>query len=367
MSHAATGLFEPQASPREDHLAAVLFRSDGYHLGIAPCCDATAAQWTVDATPLVTDAGNVAPLLVDSSRATKYSPWRTFVPRYWLPTIDPGIRDGYRVGALTSGRDVIGRHTFEASLSAPTNGLGGLTGSANYQYSGFGLPILQFDVSQDWESLGFAFDRDADRTPIGEIFRRTLSGDALLTWLRTRARTAFSLSGGVGIEHRTHVLDADVPLTSFDTTGALGAPTFPNVVVAASFANTQRPPFSISPEDGVSLSVTVRDRFNSGANGDAGSSYSTVGQAAIYKSLDLPGFAHHVIALRGVGRLVRHPRVGLLPRRRRERQHLRDHSRLHTRRRPKDLSCPRLCPRHRGRDARGDSVRRVSRSAPPFR
>jgi hypothetical protein len=304
VSNAETGLFEPQASPREDHLAAVLFRSDGYHLGMAPCCDADAERWPVEPAQLVTQATDVAPVLVDSSRATRYSAWRSFLPRYWLPTLDPGIRDGYRIGSLTSGRVVIGRHTMEASLRVPTNGLGGVTGSIDYQYSGFGLPILQFDASQDWESLGFAFDRDADRTPIGEIFRRTWSGDALLTWLRTRARTAFSLSGGAGIEHRTHVLDSNIPLTSFDTTGALGSPTFPNVVVAASFANTQRPPYSISAEDGVSANVTVRDRFNSGANGDGGSSYSTVGQLALYKSLDFPGFAHHVIALRASGGLA---------------------------------------------------------------
>lgn len=298
VSSAGTGIFEPQASPRDDRLAAVLFKSDGYHLGVSPCCDANA--WRAEPAQMVTQATNVAPVLIDSSPAKKYSPWRTFVPRYWLPTIDPGIRDGYRIGALTSGSDVIGRHTMEASLRAPTNGLGGLTGSINYQYSGFGLPIIQLDAAQDWESLGFAFERDASRTPIGEVFRRTWSGDATATWLRTRARKQIALTGGVGIEHRTHVLDgSDLPLTSLDTTGGLGSPTFPSIVAAASFANAQRPPYSISPEDGVSLNVTVRDRFNSGANGNGDASYSTVGQAAIYKSLNLPGFAHHVLALRG--------------------------------------------------------------------
>lgn len=301
VSNAATGLFEPQASPREDHLAAVVFRSDGYHLGVAPCCEPSTSRWVAAQAPMVTEASDVAPVVVDSSPVTRYSPWRTFLPRYWLPTIDPGIRDGYRIGALTSGRDVIGRHSMNAALRVPTNGLGGITGSVNYQYTGLGLPILQLDAAQDWESLGLAFDRDADRTPIGEIFRRTWTGDALLTWLRTRARTALSFTGGVGIEHRTHVLDSDIPLTSFDTTGALGALTFPNVVVAASFSNTQRPPYSISLEDGVALNVTARDRFNSGANGNGGSSYSTVAQASLYKSLDLPGFAHHVIALRASG------------------------------------------------------------------
>jgi hypothetical protein len=300
VSNAVTGVFEPQASPRDDHLAAVLFKSDGYHLGVAPCCSGVASgQWSLQPTQIVIEATDVAPVLVDSSPATRYSAWRTFLPRYWLPTWDPGIRDGYRIGALTSGRDVIGRHAMEASLRAPTNGLGGLTGSISYQYSGFGLPIVQLDAAQDYESLGFAFDRNADRTPIGEVFRRTRTGSALLTWLRTRARTAFSLTGGAAVEHRTHFLDADVPLSSFDTTGALGAPTFPTLIAAANFANTQRPPLSISAEDGISLGVTLRDRFNSAANGNGGASYSGVGEAAIYKSLDLPGFAHHVLALRG--------------------------------------------------------------------
>lgn len=299
VSNAVTGIFEPQPSPNEDRMAAVLFKSDGYHLGVAPCCSVAAGQWTPEQPPMVTEAPDVAPVLVDSGPATRYSPWRSFLPRYWLPTFDPGIRDGYRIGALTSGRDVIGRHAMEASLRAPTNGLGGLTGSISYQYSGLGLPIVQLDAAQDYESLGFAFDRDAERTPIGEVFRRTWTGSALLTWLRTRARTAFSLTGGAALEHRTHFLDADVPLSSLDTTGALGSPTFPTLIAAANFANTQRPPLSISAEDGISLGVTVRDRFNSGANGTGGASYSGVGEAAVYKSLDLPGFAHHVLALRG--------------------------------------------------------------------
>jgi len=47
--------------------------------------------------------------------------------------------------------------------------------------------------------------------------------------------------------------------------------------------------------------VTERDRLASGVTGTGGQSFSTVGSAAIYKSLDLPGFAHHVFALRGAG------------------------------------------------------------------
>ena len=303
LSRAVTGLFEPQESPNGDRLASVLFRSDGYHLGVAPCCGDGSALTPV-AAQLVTTVTDVAPVLIDSSPARPFSAWRTFLPRYWLPTIDPGIRGGNRIGALTSGYDVIGRHAMTAGIQFPTNGLGGVTGQATYQYAGFGLPVIQVDGSQDWESLGFAFRRDAARTRIGEVFRRSWTGEALATWIRAGARSALSATGGFGVEHRTHFLNADVPLTSLDTTGGLGAPTFPSLIAAAAYSNTQRPTFSISPEDGVALNVTVRDRFNSAANGRGGASYSTVASAALYKSLDLPGFAHHVLALRGAAGLA---------------------------------------------------------------
>lgn len=299
VSNAATGLFEPQASPHNDHLASVLFRADGYHLGVSSCCDASQLQWTPEPRQVALLPSNVPPLIVDSTPSKPFNPWRTFLPRYWLPTVDPGIDGGYRAGGLTSGFDVVGRHTMTASLEFPLNGRGGITGNVAYQYAGLGRPVIQVDASQDWESLGTAFARDASRTPIGEVFRRTLNAEALATWLRIGARASSSLTGGLAIEHRTHTIDADIPLTSLDTTGGLGSPTFPTLIVAAGYNNSQFPPFAISPEDGVNLSVTMRDRFNSAANGTGGSSYSTVASAAVYKSLDLPGFAHHVLALRG--------------------------------------------------------------------
>jgi outer membrane protein assembly factor BamA len=109
-----------------------------------------------------------------------------------------------------------------------------------------------------------------------------------------------SLTAGAGVEHRSHVATpSNDLLAAIDSSGALGSHTFPSLVVGAGFANYQRPPFSISPEDGVQLNVTVRDRLRSGGTAKGDQSFSTVGTAAIYKSLDFPGFAHHVLALRG--------------------------------------------------------------------
>ncbi|MGE5098919.1 MAG: hypothetical protein ACM3SX_02945, partial [Deltaproteobacteria bacterium] len=264
---------------------------------VGDCCEATTEERVaayLDTVSHTTDA-----VLVDSGPVRKYSPWRTFIPRYWLPQVDLGIDNGYRIGALTSGFDVIGRHTMTAQIEAPTNDRGGITGSVVYQYSGFGLPIIQADAAQDWESLGGISDRTSQRNIIGELFRRTWTGDLTATFLRQRYRTAQSFTGGAGIERRTHVTTPTNLLPQIDSSGAFGSLTFPSLVAAASFSNAQRPAFSISPEDGISLAATVRDRLRSGANATGTQSVSTVGTASLYKSLDLPGFAHHVIALRG--------------------------------------------------------------------
>lgn len=308
VSNVATGLFEPQPSPAGNTLASVIVRSDGYHLGVSPCCDPVRDGWGrlnfnregLRLTgPAQVAAPSVAPIVSDSGPITSYSPWRTFWPRYWLPTVDQGIDGGYRIGATTSGEDVIGRHSMNATIEFPTNKTG-VVGNITYDYSGLGLPIIQLDGSQDWESLGGIFSRTGTFPLVGELFRRTLSGDALATWVRQRYRTSLAITGGVGIEHRTHVTTPnDSLLAAIDTTGAFGNPTFPSLIASASFANYQRPPLSISPEDGVQLGLTVRDRTRSGAAGTGGQSFSTVGTAALYKSLNLPGFAHHVLALRG--------------------------------------------------------------------
>ena len=301
ISSTATGLFEPNSAPTSNRAAAVLFRSDGYHLGVGRCCDNTAAEVgeRVDDYRSTTPRVSPAPVVVDSAPATRYSPWRTLIPRYWLPAIDDGIDGGYRIGGTTSASDVVGRHAFTAGIHFPTNNTG-VVGEFSYQYSGLGLPILEVDGSQSWESLGGIFSRQGNIPIVGEVFRRTLTGEALATWIRQRARASLSFTGGAGIEHRSHVATPDDSVLSLiDTTGALGSPTFPSLIAGAGFANYQRPPLSISAEDGVQLNLTIRDRLRSGAAAGGAQSFSTVGSAAVFKSLDLPGFAHHVLAFRG--------------------------------------------------------------------
>ncbi|HMA24122.1 MAG TPA: hypothetical protein VKP00_09005, partial [Gemmatimonadaceae bacterium] len=171
LSNAGTGLFEPTSAPASSRATAVLFRADGYHLGIGDCCATTTEERVADYRDTVPRA--MAQVIIDSGGVKKYSPWRTFIPRYWLPQVDQGIDNGYRVGALTSGFDVVGRHTMTAEFEVPTNDRGGVVGALSYQYSGLGLPIIQADASQEWESPGGISDRSPQRNIIGELFRRT--------------------------------------------------------------------------------------------------------------------------------------------------------------------------------------------------
>ena len=298
LSDVYSGLFEPQSAPREPRAAAVVFRSDGFHLGVGRCCP-------TDGEPVPayrdTSAGAaVPPVVAESAAVRRYSPWRTLVPRYWIPTVSEAMHNGYYLGASTSGSDVVGRHAFAASIGVPTNNTG-VVAAAAYRFGGFGLPIIDASATQDWSYRGHIFDRDPKRTILGELRRRVRDGDLLATWIHQRYRSAFSLTGGVGVEHRDHFTLPSGLASQVDTAGSLGSPTFPRLEVGAGFANYQRPPFSISPEDGVSLTFTVRDRLRSGEPGRGSYTLSTVGVGSLYKSLDLPGFAHHVLALRVAG------------------------------------------------------------------
>jgi hypothetical protein len=297
LSNVITGTFEAEPSRDGQHIAATNFRIDGYHLGVGTYGPngGTPVPDYLDTLP---HAG-VAPLIVnDTSRVTNYRAWRTLYPRYWLPVLDPGVDNGYRIGLTTSGFDVVGRHSMQATLEFPTNNTG-VVWDVAYQYAGLGLPVLSAEVSQDWQSLGGVFARTPGRPIIGEVFQRTIDAEALATWLRQRERTALSVSGGFGVESRSHTTNAPVSLSSIDTAGELGSPSFPMLIGALGFASYQRPAFSISPEDGLQFNTTVRDRLRSGPAGQGAASLSTVATLSLYKSLDLPGFSHHVIALRG--------------------------------------------------------------------
>ena len=307
VSNAAAGLFEPQlrdgawgspalvggaervGTPRA--VAAVVLRGDGYHLGVGSCCQ------PAPAAPSVV-AGNAPAIAIDSSPARPYSPWRQLVPRYWVPSFAEGMHSGQpRIGGETGGNDIIGRHAWDLAVQVPTDN-SGITGGLAYSYAGLGLPVVDVLASRDWSLRGRILDQATQRQ-IGEVRRRIDNAEVDASWIRPRYRSSFVITAGTGVEQYQYVGVPNGTIQLIDTTGVFRSRFYPRVLLGARYARTQAAPYSISPEDGFTAAATARERWRTDVAGSA--TLSVVGAATGYKSLNLPGFAHHVLALRVAG------------------------------------------------------------------
>ncbi|MDQ6634879.1 MAG: hypothetical protein M3Z10_09000 [Gemmatimonadota bacterium] len=288
-------LISPDLAPDGRLLAAVALRADGYHIGIAP----SPVRATAGRPPFSIEGIVVPPdtqvLAVGPYR--DYTAWRSVLPRYWFPIIGSSpASTGTRLGAQTSGADVLRRHLYDAYLAVSTTGrfsVGGLF----YRYAGLRRPLVDVSLSQDWTSFGIVNNQNG--VQVGNLLKRRQDVSLAATFVRPRVRTFSSLTAGLGAERRSFGSDPKALLAQLDTSFARSY-TFPRAFVGASWTNVQRPPLSISLEDGVALAATFRERVRSDDITTTASS-SIVGAVSGYKSLDLPGFAHHVLALRLAG------------------------------------------------------------------
>lgn len=293
LTNVNTGIFDPVVSPDGRWLAGSAVLGDGYHLGVVAMDRLTPFR----ADTLSDFAKPKPPPPVDSvtTPATPYSPWRTLWPRYWMPVEEPSLDGGARIGAYTSGSDVVGRNTYDAQVMVPTDNTG-LVGFFDYAYAGLGQPVLVAGGQQDWENLGAI--RDDQRNVIGVLRKRTRTLTFGAAWQRPRMRTYSSLSLQGGLELQDYAAAPSADLSRIDSSFSRRY-FYPMLLATGTWSSAQYPTLAISPEDGLSGAFTARERFRSG---DATlNTFAVVGIASAYKSLDLPGFAHHVIALRVAG------------------------------------------------------------------
>ncbi|MDB4885165.1 MAG: WD40-like beta Propeller containing protein [Gemmatimonadetes bacterium] len=295
VSSAAVGIAAAEVNWRTGSLAASVLRADGYHLGLgdAPLARGLPRGELIVATPPLASR-DTEPLAAGAYH--EFDARRGLAPRYWLPIIEAGVSSGTRLGGMTSGQDAVGRHAYGAFLALETTGRF-TTGGLAYRYAGLRRPLIDLSLSQDWTSRGLIVDSLG--VPIGVLARRIQDLSLAATFARPRYRTYSSLSAGLGVERRRFASEPASQLAGIDPSFARDY-TYPRAFVGASFSNAQQPRLAISREDGVSLGATLRERLRTDdASGSA--STSLVGTAFGYKSLDLPGFAHHVLALRLAG------------------------------------------------------------------
>jgi hypothetical protein len=305
ITDAATGVFAPEVAPDQTQLATLLYEADGFHLGVAPLssvvplrADSTTISPRANCQNCISLTTGLPPLgTVDSARATEYSPWPALLPRYWFPVLESTTGDGTSFGATTSGYDVVARHQYTASFIHNTR-FGENTATLFYRYAGFGLPLIDVTAFQDYSHGVIQSTTGGQTVNIGYLSERSRTASLQATIIRPRFRNYSVLSLGGEVETIDYSTDPDTLLPHlspfFQETRR-----YPAVIATFGFANTQRPALSISQEDGVSMTVNGRARWQSGGSGSA--TQSVIGVGTAFKSLDLPGFAHHVLALRAAG------------------------------------------------------------------
>jgi len=301
-----TGAFHPEVSPDGRWVYFAGYHADGFHIERIPFepgswiqVEPTAvaegafpAEAAVPAEAPIPPEAAFAGGTRDSAAAAArgYSPWRTLAPRYWLPAVTGDSAVGVFWGAMTGGEDLVGRHAYSVGAAVAPAEQRFEAGLA-YQYAGLPNPVLGFEAWRDWSHAGeVALGEDG----FADMIERE-DGLALTASLRRqRWRSAATLSAGVETVRRRHELvDAPGYTLQHPTDRLAGG------LVRATYANYRTQPFSISPENGVALSVAVRRRWDLEPHEAANETYTeATSWGAAYRALPLFGFANHVIAAR---------------------------------------------------------------------
>lgn len=305
LTSVATGIFQPEPSPDGRYLAASLYRVDGYHIGIfpipdfasLPLADSVRVSPRAECTDCVVRSSqiNAADSAAASSLAIKsYSVFPTILPQFWLPNFQSSADNGDGFGAETGGTDVIGRHWYDVQFLHNTTH-GDNSAWLYYTYAGLGTPLLGLTASQSYSRARLYKLSGTTAKLVGDLVEQSQVASVQTIFVRPRVRTYAAVALGAELERKSYITDPDTLLRHVSPIFQKQS-TYPSVYLSGDWTNAKRPALSISAEDGISLSSTLRERWRSGAT--SGTSRSAVAALGGFKSLDLPGFAHHVLALR---------------------------------------------------------------------
>ncbi|HSL68645.1 MAG TPA: hypothetical protein VK864_00320, partial [Longimicrobiales bacterium] len=296
-----TGAFHPDVSPDGRYIVFAAYHAVGYYIErirFDPSSWKPAAANVIVAShdrPRATLDGeadrHVQPTL---SEPRGYRPWRTLLPRFWFPFVQREDAAGEFYGLATSGVDLVGRHAYGLTIGYNIED-GRTIGFGSYVYAGLANPTVQLALERDWDDLGrarVAINNGADTVTVERIEREDV-GELSLTFQRRRFRTSTSLSLGGEIVYRHRVVPGSTGVRFVDARDRLYGP-----IARIVFANYRFPALAISREDGLFLQVGGRWRFEPDTvQRDRGYRELTTWNT-FYKSLPLPGFAHHVLAAR---------------------------------------------------------------------
>ncbi len=245
----------------------------------------------------------------------KYRALRTLRPHYWVPQVQMSQtaldRAGDRhdavklsLGLRTQGRDLVGRHAFSAAAMLSLDRR--FTGAFGYQYAGLGNPVFGLSASQDYDARSRTLAAERSDGSVVEFLLLSRERRAMLSssWVRRGLVNNVVLTARAGLVREDFML-LDLEGRDASKLATLSRPrrTYAEARAGLWASNVRRRPFSISREDGLSISLAGRIRRErtaapTGAAGEDGSFNEALAQVAGYKAVRWPGFGNHVFALR---------------------------------------------------------------------
>ena len=245
----------------------------------------------------------------------RYRSLGTLRPHYWIPQVRRAQtalgRSGVRhvavplsLGLRTQGRDLVGRHSFSATADMSLDRR--FAGAFGYEYAGLGNPVFGLSASQDYDARSRTLAAQRSDSSVVEFLLLSRERRAMLSasWVRRGLANNVVLTARSGFVREDFML-LDLQRRDASALATLSRPRRTYAEARAGFwaSNVQRRPFSISREDGVSISVAGRVRRETspalkGVSGQDGSFNEALGQVAGYKAVRWPGFGNHVFAVR---------------------------------------------------------------------
>ena len=336
LTNVRTGATYPSVDPSGAWVYFSGYHVDGWELERIPF----RPEQSPPAPPAVSrfdDSGEISSVLGAAEGAVQgYSALPTLLPRYWEPLYREPVRTpavfvqnpslflrsrevlGAAIGAQTAGRDLVGRHRYDAFARVFTSG-GRVEGGLGYAFSGAGNPVLSFGVSQFWDEDGVRVNDLAAPTDTLFVLERERSVSASLTFRapRWRHNLQFAITGGL-VWESLELLGNDLrPTTAFQLTGQRPNSRLSDVRASLSFATARSDVFQMGGARGLSvfLSGRLRNELSlpdsvAGRFGEDRSVDDVVGRVRAFVPLWRAGYARHVIALEAKGGMAFGPNAG---------------------------------------------------------
>jgi hypothetical protein len=223
---------------------------------------------------------------VGDTTVRSYSPFPSLWPKSWFPLVfDLNSDAGTFIGVSTFGTDDIRRHSY-GIVAGWRTGVKEPQALAAYSFAGFGNPVLQVGVSQDWD-VGFIGTTDGN---VLEVVERERRAYLAANFLRPRRRNALTIAPIVGVDQsRFAPTDTAIQLTDSTFTDL-------DAGLRLGYSTARGYPRSVSREKGWSAFLDLRhERWV-----DDWDSWRVSAETILrgYMSFPVFGYSNHVIAAR---------------------------------------------------------------------